>query len=45
MCWNATFPESLRLGIDNTCRENGIYADMPMQLTKYAVKVFELRRK
>jgi len=23
------------------CRENGIYANMPMQLAKYAVKVFE----
>jgi glycosyltransferase involved in cell wall biosynthesis len=25
------------------CRENGIYANLPMQLAKYAVKVFELR--
>lgn len=25
------------------CRENGIYANLPMQLLKYAVKVFEYR--
>ena len=27
------------------CRENGIYANLPMQLVKYAVKVFEYGRR
>ena len=45
MCWNVAFPESRLLVIDDTCRENGIYASLPMQLAKYAMKVFEFVRR